>query len=43
MGKTSVGKGIRGSEGRYGWAFTAPAILIIGVFLVVPIFLSLYV
>jgi multiple sugar transport system permease protein len=43
MGKTSVGKGIRGSEGRYGWAFTAPAILIIGVFLVVPIFLALYV
>src|SRR5690349_6222811 len=36
-------KGIRGAEARYGWLFTAPAILIIGVFLVVPIFLALYV
>jgi multiple sugar transport system permease protein len=38
-----MGKGIRGAEGRYGWAFTAPAIIIIGVFLVVPIVLALYV
>ncbi|WBU37394.1 carbohydrate ABC transporter permease [Homoserinibacter sp. YIM 151385] len=38
-----MAKGIRGSEARYGWAFTAPAILIIGVFLVLPILLALYV
>ncbi|CAN5151671.1 sugar ABC transporter permease [soil metagenome] len=37
------GVGIRGAEGRYGWAFVAPAIVIIGVFLVIPIFLALYV
>lgn len=38
-----MAKGIRGAEGRYGWAFVAPAIVIIGVFLVIPIFLALYV
>jgi multiple sugar transport system permease protein len=38
-----MAKGIRGAEARYGWLFTAPAILIIGVFLVLPIFLALYV
>lgn len=38
-----MSKGIRSGEGRYGWLFTAPAILIIGVFLVLPIFLALYV
>jgi multiple sugar transport system permease protein len=38
-----MSKGIRGAEARYGWLFTAPAILIIGVFLVLPIFLALYV
>ena len=38
-----MSKGIRGAEGRYGWTFIAPAILIIGVFLVLPIFLALYV
>jgi multiple sugar transport system permease protein len=38
-----MAKGIRGAEGRYGWAFTAPAIIIIGVFLVLPILLALYV
>ncbi len=38
-----MSKGIRGAEGRYGWAFVAPAIVIIGLFLVVPIFLALYV
>jgi len=38
-----MSKGIRGSEGRYGWAFVTPAIIIIGVFLVIPIFLALYV
>ena len=38
-----MAKGIRGPEGRYGWAFVTPAIIIIGVFLVLPIFLALYV
>jgi multiple sugar transport system permease protein len=38
-----MSKGIRGNEGRYGGAFTAPAILIIGVFLVLPILLALWV
>ena len=38
-----MSKGIRGAEGRYGWAFVTPAIIIIGVFLVLPIFLALYV
>ena len=38
-----MSKGIRGREGRYGWLFVSPAILIIGVFLVLPILLALYV
>jgi multiple sugar transport system permease protein len=38
-----MAKGIRGREARYGWAFVAPAILIIGLFLVLPIFLALFV
>ena len=38
-----MSRGIRGNETRYGWAFTAPAILIIGVFLVLPILLALWV
>jgi multiple sugar transport system permease protein len=37
------GNGIRSGEGRYGWLFTAPAIIIIGLFLVLPIFLALWV
>jgi multiple sugar transport system permease protein len=37
------GKGIRSGEGRYGWLFTAPAIIIIGIFLVLPILLALWV
>jgi multiple sugar transport system permease protein len=37
------GVGIRSGEGRFGWLFTAPAIVIIGVFLVMPIFLALWV
>ncbi|MCU1507536.1 MAG: sugar transporter permease [Microbacteriaceae bacterium] len=37
------GNGIRSGEGRYGWLFTAPAIIIIGVFLVLPILLALWV
>lgn len=38
-----MAKGIRGPEARTGWLFTAPAVLIIGVFLVLPILLALYV
>ena len=38
-----MSKGIRGPEGRYGWLFVTPAIVIIGVFLVLPIGLALYV
>ena len=38
-----MAKGIRGREGRYGWAFVTPPIIIIGVFLVLPILLALYV
>jgi multiple sugar transport system permease protein len=41
--KSPRGNGIRSGEGRYGWLFTAPAIIIIGVFLVLPIFLALWV
>lgn len=42
-GRGNRGRGIRSGEGRYGWLFTAPAIIIIGVFLVLPIFLALWV
>ncbi|MGV3713515.1 carbohydrate ABC transporter permease [Pseudolysinimonas sp.] len=38
-----MAKGIRGPEARTGWLFTAPAVLIIGLFLVLPILLALYV
>lgn len=38
-----MSKGLRSGEGRYGWLFVTPAILIIGVFLVLPILLALYV
>lgn len=38
-----MSRGIRSGEARYGWLFTAPAILVIGVFLVLPILLALYV
>lgn len=41
--KTRRGNGIRSGEGRYGWLFTAPAIIIIGIFLVLPILLALWV
>jgi multiple sugar transport system permease protein len=34
---------IRSGEARYGWLFVSPAILVIGLFLVVPIVLALYV
>src|SRR5690606_26440919 len=39
----AMARGIRGPEARYGWAFVAPAIVIIGVFLVLPILLALWV
>lgn len=38
-----MARSIRGTEARYGWAFVAPAIFIIGLFLVIPIFLALWV
>ena len=38
-----MAKGIRGGEGRYGWLFVTPALVIIGVFLILPILLALYV
>ena len=38
-----MSKGMRAGEARYGYLFVAPAVLIIGVFLVAPIFLALYV
>jgi multiple sugar transport system permease protein len=38
-----MARSIRGPEARYGWAFVAPAIVIIGLFLVLPIGLALWV
>lgn len=38
-----MARSIRGPEGRTGWLFTAPAVIIIGVFLVLPILLALFV
>ena len=38
-----MSKGIRGGEARYGWLFVTPAIVILGVFLVLPILLAAYV
>lgn len=38
-----MSRSIRGPEARYGWAFVAPAVVIIGVFLVLPIGLALWV
>lgn len=35
--------GLRGPEGRMGWLFIAPMILILGVFLVIPILMALWV
>ena len=37
------GGGIRGREGIAGWLFVSPLILILGLFLVIPIFMALYV
>lgn len=39
----SRGSGIRGNETAYGWLFTLPAILIVGVFLALPVLLALWV
>ncbi len=38
-----MARNIRGPEGRFGWLFVTPALVIIGVFLVLPIFLALWV
>ncbi|MEJ3403640.1 sugar ABC transporter permease [Rathayibacter sp. YIM 133350] len=38
-----MARSIRGPEARYGWLFVTPAIIIIGVFLVLPILLALFV
>ena len=38
-----MSKGIRSNEARTGWLFVSPAIIIIGVFLVIPILLAFYV
>lgn len=37
------GGGIRGQEGIAGWVFTAPMIVILGVFLFIPVLMALYV
>jgi multiple sugar transport system permease protein len=37
------GRGIRTREGRAGWLFVAPVIIVLGVFLVAPIFMALWV
>ena len=37
------GGGIRGREGIAGWVFTAPMIVILGVFLFIPMLMALYV
>lgn len=37
------GGGIRGREGIAGWVFTAPMIVILGVFLFIPVLMALYV
>ena len=39
----SSGKGIRRGEAAAGWLFTAPALLILGVFLLVPVIMALWV
>jgi multiple sugar transport system permease protein len=37
------GGGIRGREGAAGWLFTAPMIVVLGVFLFIPVLMALYV
>lgn len=39
----SSGKGIRRGEAAAGWLFTAPALVILGVFLLVPVIMALWV
>lgn len=39
----SSGKGIRRGEAAAGWLFTAPALIILGVFLLVPVLMALWV
>ncbi|MEO6996556.1 MAG: hypothetical protein ABI112_00550, partial [Terracoccus sp.] len=41
--KRPRGGGIRGREGVAGWLFVSPLIIILGIFLVIPIFMALYV
>ncbi len=37
------GRGLRGPEGLMGWLFVSPVIIILGLFLVIPIFMALWV
>ena len=39
----SGGTGIRGRENYYGWLFIAPVVVILGLFLLLPIFMALWV
>jgi multiple sugar transport system permease protein len=41
--RRGAGRGLRGPEGVAAWLFVSPMILVIGVFLVVPIFMALWV
>jgi multiple sugar transport system permease protein len=41
--RASAGGGIRGNEGIAGWLFTAPMMIILGLFLFIPIVMALYV
>ncbi|HST81780.1 MAG TPA: sugar ABC transporter permease [Kineosporiaceae bacterium] len=41
--RRGAGRGLRAPEGPAGWLFVSPMILVIGVFLVVPIFMALWV
>jgi multiple sugar transport system permease protein len=42
-GSRRSGGGIRGREGVAGWVFTAPMIVILGVFLFIPVLMAFYV
>ena len=42
-GSRRSGGGIRGQEGLAGWLFTAPMVVILGVFLFIPVLMALYV
>ena len=37
------GGGIRGREGVAGWLFTAPMVVVLGLFLFIPVLMALYV